>query len=126
MSLNNDGVEIIEEGTPAPKADEKVPLSELISERKKRQDAEKRLKSVEETIKQSQEEKLRQQGELQELLKLKESELAEKESLVNTLKTKADAYDLLEAQERDEAKKKLGDKWDDDYNQIPIKTSAKL
>ncbi|MFA5772866.1 MAG: hypothetical protein WC974_09075 [Thermoplasmata archaeon] len=125
-SLNNNSAEIIESVTPEPQSGEKVPLSELMSERKKRQDVEKQLASIQDTLKQDAEAKLKAQGELQELLKLKESELAEKNNLVNTLKAKADAYDLLEQEEREAAKKNLGVKWDDDYNQIPIKTLRKI
>lgn len=72
------------------------------------------------------EEKLKQDGELQKLLDVKQSEIDNLKSQLQSFKVKADAYDELENQERLLAKDKLGEKWDEDYNNIPIKTLRKI
>ena len=59
------------------------------------------------------EDKLKQQGELQKLLDAKETELT-------GVKTKADAFDELWKMEIEEAKKTLGDKWLDEYSNLSI------
>ena len=59
------------------------------------------------------EDKLKQQGELQKLLDAKELELTQ-------LKTKADAFEELRTTEIDEAKKALGDKWLDEYANLSL------
>lgn len=76
---------------------------DLISQRDKAKDAKRK----------EEEDKLKQQGELQKLLDVKETELTQ-------LKTKADAFDELRLTEVDEAKKALGDKWLDEYANLSL------
>ena len=132
---NNDGIDIdqdidLSNGEPATleAAKKRVSgiLSDLKTERVKRQDLEKRLQSIEDREKLAEEEKLKQQGELQKLVDAKQKEIDELKSQSAVLKSKADEFDLLEQQERETAKKTLGEKYDPDYDNIPIKTLRKI
>ena len=71
-----------------------------------------------ESKRKEEEDKLRQQGELQKLLDAKEIELAQ-------VKTKADAFDELRSMEVEEAKKALGDKWLDEYGNLSLASLRK-
>jgi len=135
-SLNNNSAEIIEPGLE-PQIEESATLeaaqkqvkgllTDLKSERTKRQDVEKRLLALEEKDRIANEEKLKADGQLQQLLDSRTKELEDVKSQMISLKQKADSFDELENQEREEAKTKLGDKWDDGYANIPIKTLRKL
>ncbi|MBK7380787.1 MAG: hypothetical protein IPJ03_17655 [Ignavibacteriales bacterium] len=64
------------------------------------------------------EDKLKADGELQKLLDAKEAELS-------GLKQKADAFEALRNSEIEDAKKSLGDKWNDDYSLLPLPTLRK-
>lgn len=133
---NNDGTDIeiqdidLSNGEPAAleAAKKKVTgiLADLKSERKKRKDLEERLLVIENKDKVAEEEKLKAQGELQKLLDAKQKELDDTKVQLGSLKQKADAFDELENQEREEAKTKLGDKYDEGYANLPIKTLRKL
>ena len=76
---------------------------DLIAQRDKAKDAKRK----------EEEDKLKQQGELQKLLDAKEIEVIQ-------LKTKADAFEELRTTEIDEAKKALGDKWLDEYANLSL------
>ena len=65
------------------------------------------------------EDKMKQQGELQKLLELKEQELA-------SLKPKADEFERLRTSEIEEAKKTLGDKWDEEYSNLSLVALRKM
>jgi hypothetical protein len=60
-----------------------------------------------------QEDKLKADGEFQKLL-------AEREKEILAMKPKADAFEQLRQVEIEEAKKSLGDKWDDEYQTLSI------
>lgn len=64
------------------------------------------------------EDKLKQQGELQKLLDAKEKEL-------ESVKVKADAFESLRQSEIEDAKKSLGDKWLDEYENLSLPTLRK-
>ena len=64
------------------------------------------------------EDKLKQQGEYKELLNAKEKEN-------EALKVKADAFEQLRTSEIEEAKKTLGDKWDDEYGNLSLSSLRK-
>ena len=57
--------------------------------------------------------KLKQKGEYTKLLDAKEKE-------VEALKVKADAFEQLRTSEIEEAKKTLGEKWDDEYGNLSL------
>jgi len=60
-----------------------------------------------------QENKLKADGEYQKLL-------AERDKEIQSIKPKADAFEQLRQVEIEEAKKSLGDKWDDEYQSLSI------
>jgi hypothetical protein len=60
-----------------------------------------------------QEDKLKADGEFQKLL-------AEREKEILAMKPKADAFEQLRQVEIEDAKKSLGDKWDDEYQTLSI------
>lgn len=60
-----------------------------------------------------QENKLKADGEFQKLL-------AEREKEIQLIKPKADAFEQLRQAEIEEAKKSLGEKWDDEYQNLSI------
>lgn len=60
-----------------------------------------------------QENKLKADGEYQKLL-------AERDKEIQSIKPKADAFEQLRQAEIEEAKKSLGDKWDDEYQSLSI------
>lgn len=60
-----------------------------------------------------QENKLKADGEFQKLL-------SEREKEIQSMKPKADAFEQLRQAEIEEAKKSLGDKWDDEYQSLSI------
>lgn len=76
---------------------------ELIASRDKAKEAKRK----------EEEDKLKQQGELQKLLDAKEKEL-------ESIKIKADAFEQLRQAEIDEAKKALGDKWLEEYENLSL------
>lgn len=86
---------------------------ELISQRDK----------VKEAKRKEEEDKLKAQGELQKLLDAKEKEI---EELTKTLKPKADAFEQLRQSEIEDAKKTLGDKWDDEYSNLSLTALRKM
>jgi len=136
MSTNNDNKDIDTDIIPNKDdentnntADDKVLkglYADLKSEREKRQGLQKQLDDINLRLKTDDETKLAEQGKLKELLDLREKELSESKSKISTLESKANAYDELEKQEREAAKERLGEKWDDDYNTIPIRTLRKI
>lgn len=63
--------------------------------------------------KKEQEDKLKAEGEYQKLL-------AEREKEILAIKPKADAFEQLRQAEIEEAKKSLGEKWDDEYQNLSI------
>lgn len=81
---------------------------ELIASRDKAKEAKRK----------EEEDKLKQQGELQKLLDAKEKEL-------ESIKVKADAFEQLRQAEIEEAKKTLGDKWVDEYENLSLPTLRK-
>lgn len=60
-----------------------------------------------------QENKLKADGEFQKLL-------AEREKEIQSIKPKAEAFEQLRQAEIEEAKKSLGEKWDDEYQNLSI------
>jgi len=76
---------------------------DLIASRDKAKDAKRK----------EEESKLLEEKKYQELLNAKEKE-------IESLKPKVDAFDQLRQVEIDEAKKVLGDKWDDEYESLSL------
>jgi hypothetical protein len=105
---------------------ETVPLATFLSLKDELKTYKEQLDEFKKLQQQQEEAKLTEQGDLKKLLDLKESELTETKSRISQLETKANAYDALETQERLDAKTKLGDKWDDVYNTIPIAALRKI
>lgn len=103
-----------------------VPLATFLELKNELKSLKDKNQSYELERKKAEEAKLKEQGDLQKLLDAKEKELEELNAKVKNLETKATAFDELENQERADAKKTLGDNWDEGYNDIPIKTLRKL
>ena len=62
--------------------------------------------------------KLKEKGKFEELLNAKEKELAD-------ARVKADAFEQLRTSEIEEAKKLLGEKWDDEYGNLSLTSLRK-
>lgn len=112
-------VDVLEEPAITVSDKKTVPLADLMSERKKRQALEVELDAKKAAEAKVKEDKLKEEGKYQELL-------AEKDKELQALKPKADAFDELDASERAEIKEALDDKWDDDYNDLPLKVLRKI
>lgn len=106
-----------------PKEPTKVPLSDLISERKKRQDLEKQLQEIADKQKADEEEKLKATNEFKTLY---ENEKSEKERLKAELEPDALAFRTYKEKQLEEIKVLLGDDWDENMKTVPIDTLKKL
>jgi len=103
-----------------------VPLSTFISEKKKRQEIEAELNKYREQQKKIEEDKLKEDGKLQELIAAKEKELEEKDNQMKALEEKAQAFEAYRQSKVDNAKKALGENWVDDYEKLSIAALDKL
>jgi hypothetical protein len=111
--------EVVESG-------EFIPKSRLNDEIKQAKDLQKKLALIEDAQKKADEEKARQNGELDKLLKTRETELATVTQLLETEKKDAEAYRKLRTSALETYKKQMGDTWDDSMALLPLETLAKL
>lgn len=100
-----------------------VPLSDLISERKKRQDLEKRLDTIE---KDKEAQKTKEMEEKQQFKELADKYKTDFEKLKSELEPDALAYRAYKEKELEEIKELLGDDWDDNMKNLPPETLKKL
>jgi len=105
-----------------PDAEKQGLLADLIRERKDRQDLQKKLDEFITADKKLKEDKLIEQGELKKLLDAKENEIED----LKAFEIEAKAYRDLISAEREEVKKILGDKWDEDFGKLSIPSLRKL
>ena len=91
-----------------------------MSEKKKRQELEEKLRLVEVEKKSAEEAKLIEDGKLQELINAKSSEITTIQELLKTANARAEESDKFKAAKVEEYKKLLGDKWLDDYASLSL------
>jgi len=122
---NGDG-----QGAPDPKPDDgkdkSVPLATFLEMKSAVKKLEVERDILEAKQKAKEEDKLKEDGKLQELIDAKNLELSEKESELGTLKTKADEFEEFKNSKIEEAKSKLGDKWSDEYAKLSLTAIDKL
>jgi len=106
--------------TDTANSDKTVPLSELIAERKKRQEASKELETIKQKLKEAEEAKLVEDGKIKEALEAKSKEFDDfKKSIEPKLKL-ADEYEEFQSKRRETIKDKLKDKWLDSFAKLPL------
>ncbi len=66
------------------------------------------------------ESQLADDGKLKELIEVKSKELSEKETEITSLKLKADEFTEFKASKIEDAKEKLGDKWNADFANLSL------
>jgi hypothetical protein len=103
-----------------------IPKSRLNDVSTSKKELEIKLKAIEDARKKEEEEKAKADGKLGELLKAREDEVLKLKSDYNTAKADADAYHKYQASILEEAKKVMGDKWDDNFAKLPLDTVVKL
>jgi len=104
-------VVVVDDGT-------KAKLARLEHLEKENKDLISARDKAKEAKRKEEEDKLKQKGEYKELLDASEKE---KEAL----KVKADAFEQLRTSEIEEAKKLLGEKWDDEYGNLSLTSLRK-
>ena len=120
---NNKTVEIVEEKKPLATLDDlsadelkdivRQTRAEAKTYRLSLRELQKEKEQFETAKKTEQENKLKADGEFQKLL-------AERDKEILAIKPKADAFEQLRQVEIEEAKKSLGEKWDDEYQNLSI------
>ena len=100
--------------------------SEAKDRRLKERELEEELQKMKDAQKAKEEAKLKEDGKLKELIEAKEKELSNFQSEVTTYKTKAEEFEQFKQSKIDDAKKKLGDKWDEDYSKLSLTALDKL
>ncbi len=103
-----------------------VSLVALQEERKKRQNMQVELDNANAKIKNSKDEKLKEDGKLAELLTERETEITElKDKLTKSDEITKNYNDLVDVEKAD-IKEALGEEWDDDFDAMPIGTLRKV
>lgn len=103
--------------------DKTVPLSTFLELKKEIKSYKEKLEKIDTDTRKAEEDKLKAQGELQKLLDAKEKEI---EDLNKTLKPKADAFEQFKVSKIEQAKKTLGDKWDEEYSNLSLTALDKI
>ncbi len=115
--------------TSTPKADDgkdgkSVPLATFLENEKKLKEKAQRLEVELDGIKAKQkadaDAKLIEDGKLQELIDTQKSDLAIKQTELDTAKVEAEESKTFKAAKVEEYKKKLGDKWNDEYGKLSL------
>jgi hypothetical protein len=113
-----------------PKTYSESEFKEVVAQRQinkqKVDELEQKLKAIEDTQKKAEEEKAKADGKLGELLKAREDEVVKLKLDFETAKADADAYHKYQTSVIEEAKKVMGEKWDDNFAKLPLDTVVKL
>jgi hypothetical protein len=103
-----------------------IPKSRLNDVSKTKKELEDELKVIKDGQKKAEEEKAKADGKLGELLKAREDEVVKLKLDFETAKADADAYHKYQTSVIEEAKKVMGEKWDDNFAKLPLDTVVKL